>query len=247
MMHGRGGNAGQGRIGDRRPLRGPRIVEPLGQLVDDEAGAEMEERRGDTDGRRVVAEERRGSGNQPRDQRRLRVVAEGRMKRPDPVLRLVGIEVGAVEHEPGAPHQGNHEDDEERDLPGAIVGGRVRRVILSLRTVMAAEPSGGPPSSPPSFGSPPGTHTGNRRPSLLSQAHGPHMPLRIETFSNSRGGNAFFKAVTHPLAARAMPSLLDRLRRGQGRALRSRRVAPTAWPTFTTSPRSTSPAATSRT
>ncbi len=41
------------------------------------------------------------------------------------------------------------------------------------------------------------------------------MPLRIETFSNSRGGNAFFKAVTHPLAARAMPSLLDRLRRGK--------------------------------
>ncbi|HUH84061.1 MAG TPA: hypothetical protein VLX85_05600 [Stellaceae bacterium] len=41
------------------------------------------------------------------------------------------------------------------------------------------------------------------------------MPLRIETFSNSRGGNAFFKAVTHPLAARAMPPLLDRLGRGK--------------------------------
>ncbi len=41
------------------------------------------------------------------------------------------------------------------------------------------------------------------------------MQLRIETFSNSRGGNAFFKAVTHPLAARAMPGLLARL--GSGR------------------------------
>jgi hypothetical protein len=40
------------------------------------------------------------------------------------------------------------------------------------------------------------------------------MQLRIETFSNSRGGNAFFKAVTHPLAARAMPALLARLGRG---------------------------------
>jgi hypothetical protein len=40
------------------------------------------------------------------------------------------------------------------------------------------------------------------------------MPLRIETFSNSRGGNAFFKAVTHPLAAAAMPALLQRLARG---------------------------------
>jgi hypothetical protein len=41
------------------------------------------------------------------------------------------------------------------------------------------------------------------------------MQLRIETFSNSRGGNAFFKAVTHPLAARAMPALLARLGRGK--------------------------------
>lgn len=40
------------------------------------------------------------------------------------------------------------------------------------------------------------------------------MPLRIETFSNSRGGNAFFKAVTHPLTAAAMPALLQRLARG---------------------------------
>jgi hypothetical protein len=40
------------------------------------------------------------------------------------------------------------------------------------------------------------------------------MQLRIETFSNARGGNAFFKAVTHPLAARAAAALLDRL--GQG-------------------------------
>jgi len=36
--------------------------------------------------------------------------------------------------------------------------------------------------------------------------------LRIETFNNSRGGNAFFKALTHPLAARAAPELLRRLR-----------------------------------
>ncbi len=36
--------------------------------------------------------------------------------------------------------------------------------------------------------------------------------LRIETFDNKSGGNAFFKAVTHPLAARAAPDLLRRLR-----------------------------------
>ena len=38
--------------------------------------------------------------------------------------------------------------------------------------------------------------------------------LRIETFDNKSGGNAFFKAVTHPLAARAAPELLRRLRQG---------------------------------
>jgi hypothetical protein len=42
------------------------------------------------------------------------------------------------------------------------------------------------------------------------------MALRIETFSNLRGGNAFFKAVTHPLAAKAMSALIERLR---GRAV----------------------------
>ncbi len=38
------------------------------------------------------------------------------------------------------------------------------------------------------------------------------MALRIETFSNVKGGNAFFKAVGHPLAARKMPEFLARLR-----------------------------------
>jgi hypothetical protein len=37
------------------------------------------------------------------------------------------------------------------------------------------------------------------------------MALRIETFNNARGGNAFFKAVTHPLAARRWPELRRRL------------------------------------
>jgi hypothetical protein len=37
------------------------------------------------------------------------------------------------------------------------------------------------------------------------------MKLRIETFSNLKGGNAFYKAITHPLAARAMTDLLRRI------------------------------------
>jgi len=37
------------------------------------------------------------------------------------------------------------------------------------------------------------------------------MKLKIETFSNIKGGNSFYKAVTHPLAARAVPRLLARI------------------------------------
>jgi hypothetical protein len=39
------------------------------------------------------------------------------------------------------------------------------------------------------------------------------MQLRIETFDNAKGGNAFYKAVTHPLAARRAKDLLGRLER----------------------------------
>jgi hypothetical protein len=41
------------------------------------------------------------------------------------------------------------------------------------------------------------------------------MPLKIETFSNVSGGNAFFKALTHPLAAEKAAGLLQELR-GRG-------------------------------
>lgn len=40
------------------------------------------------------------------------------------------------------------------------------------------------------------------------------MALNIETFSNAKGGNAFFKAIGHPLAARQAKDLLQKLRRG---------------------------------
>src|SRR5689334_46655 len=37
------------------------------------------------------------------------------------------------------------------------------------------------------------------------------MALRIETFDNSRGGNALYKALTHPAATRSARALLDKL------------------------------------
>jgi hypothetical protein len=39
------------------------------------------------------------------------------------------------------------------------------------------------------------------------------MPLRIETFDNRKGGNSVYKALSHPLAARAAAALLARLGR----------------------------------
>ncbi len=39
------------------------------------------------------------------------------------------------------------------------------------------------------------------------------MPLKIETFSNVHGGNAFFKAVSHPMAAEKAGQLYDRLKK----------------------------------
>jgi len=40
------------------------------------------------------------------------------------------------------------------------------------------------------------------------------MALKIETFSNAKGGNAFFKAIGHPLAARQAETLLGQLKGG---------------------------------
>jgi hypothetical protein len=40
------------------------------------------------------------------------------------------------------------------------------------------------------------------------------MHLKIETFDNAKGGNSVYKALAHPLAARAVPGLLARLRQG---------------------------------
>ncbi len=37
------------------------------------------------------------------------------------------------------------------------------------------------------------------------------MALRIETFDNARGGNALYKTLTHPAAARPARALLDKL------------------------------------
>ncbi|HZS85155.1 MAG TPA: hypothetical protein VFA50_19930, partial [Stellaceae bacterium] len=37
------------------------------------------------------------------------------------------------------------------------------------------------------------------------------MQLDIETFSNRSGGNSFYKAVSHPVAARLAAQLIDRL------------------------------------
>ena len=43
--------------------------------------------------------------------------------------------------------------------------------------------------------------------------------LNIETFNNSKGGNSFFKAATHPVAARLARDLIARLARSRALAV----------------------------
>jgi hypothetical protein len=45
------------------------------------------------------------------------------------------------------------------------------------------------------------------------------MALKIDTFDNRTGGNGYYKAVSHPLAAEAAPALLAKLRAANGVAL----------------------------
>src|SRR6266567_773912 len=44
------------------------------------------------------------------------------------------------------------------------------------------------------------------------EREGAVMPLNIETFSNAVGGNAFYKAITHPLAAEPARALVTKLK-----------------------------------
>lgn len=45
------------------------------------------------------------------------------------------------------------------------------------------------------------------------------MPLAIETFSNINGGNAFFKAISHPIAAEKARAMMQQLEQGGGVAV----------------------------
>ena len=45
------------------------------------------------------------------------------------------------------------------------------------------------------------------------------MALKIETFSNVKGGNSFYKAASHPVVAKKVSLLIDRLEAAQGVAV----------------------------
>ena len=206
------------------------------------------------------------SGDEPGDERRLRVIAESRMQRPQPILRLVGIEIGvAAARARRSRAHGDGENRPQRRPPGLFFDPRRLRGALSPRTAMAAEPSGRRRRPPPGPFARRSLRGAIRRRAMsrpmprwcLSDGIGLAMGggfvvmamgnFRIETFSNNSGGNAFFKAVTHPLAARAMPAPAAPPQARAGARSTIPRAAPTACPTSTISPSSISPAASSRT
>ena len=100
-----GGDRGtrQARIGEGRPQPDPAVVEPGADRIDEDRGAGMQQRCRQPDREFAVAEEAGRQRDQPSDERRLRVVAKCRMLRPEPVLRLVRVEVGRLEGEPQQP------------------------------------------------------------------------------------------------------------------------------------------------
>ncbi len=120
-------NPGQCGIGQGGPESGARIVKPLGHGEHRQRRGEMEERRREAHRRLAVAERVCRQRDQPRHQRRLGVVAPGRVQRPQPVLRLVGIKVGAAMDQPQQPRQCHGEDGIERVAPVAHIRRRIHR------------------------------------------------------------------------------------------------------------------------
>jgi hypothetical protein len=129
--HRRGGDAGQGDVGDRRPQGDARVVEPLRHQEDHQARAEMQQRRGKPYRPGILAEQPGGEGDEPGDHRRLGVVAEGGMQRPQPVLRFVGKEIGAIETEPDEARHADGKAGPEREAPRALLGCHPARHLVA--------------------------------------------------------------------------------------------------------------------
>ena len=102
--------AGRRQIGERRPEPDPSVIEPRSDRINKPRRDGMQQWGGETDRELAVAEDGSCQRDQPRDQWGLRVVAEGRLLCPEPVLRLVRIQIGRLHGEPDQPHRRDRRD-----------------------------------------------------------------------------------------------------------------------------------------
>ena len=85
-------------------------MEARGDPIDESGGDRMQQGRRQPDREFAVTQSARRQRDDPGDERRLRVIAECRMQGPEPVLRLVGIKLGACHSEPEEARGGQPDD-----------------------------------------------------------------------------------------------------------------------------------------
>ena len=111
-------DARQARVGERRPEPDALVIEPRADAIHKERRAGVEERSRQPNCKLAVAEKPGRCSDQPGDQRRLRVVTESELLRPDPILGLVREKIGRLQRQPKQPQRGDRRNADER--PGGI-------------------------------------------------------------------------------------------------------------------------------
>lgn len=111
QRHGR-----QQRVGQPRPERDACRIEAVREQVDEARRQQVDERGGQAHARFAVAAERCCAANDPGDEGWLREVTRPELPRPGPVLRLVHVEVDAVQGQGG---EAGHRHEREHGQKGA--------------------------------------------------------------------------------------------------------------------------------
>src|SRR5215472_12541994 len=108
--------SGKADIGDRRPEPDAPLVKPGPNAIDEDRRAGMQKRRGQPNRELAVGKNSSRCSDQPRDKRRLRIVAERQLLRPNPVLRFVREQIGWLQCQPNQTQRGNRCDAGEHPL-----------------------------------------------------------------------------------------------------------------------------------
>ena len=106
------------RIDQRRPERDAARMEFRRDRIDDQRRQQMHQRRRQAHAERRVAAQRGGRADDPGDQRRLGVVAEGRLLAPRPVLRFVEEQLGVGDGKRDDADSQYGDEQQQAEAPG---------------------------------------------------------------------------------------------------------------------------------